>query len=329
MNTGIRKAAVFLSGLDWETADHLLNRLERAEAQAIRNEMVRLHNVSEEEITQTAEAFLQSTRFEVVTDRYSGSLSHHSVSDSGFCMEGPSQPEVSPSETQEPLPPHRFDFLETLTPYQTALFLVDESPQVIAVVLSGLTPQYSGEVILCFEQSFRMELIQRLANLNETDEMILDEIEQSLKSRFFPVETAPVKQNGRTIIKEILKHVDKREEQEILAGLGELQYFPDDEQESGLTFEHLSRLEDYELGLLYRRMNDDIAVMSLVGADEGFVARVFRQYPVHEQPHIHQLFVHFQQIPTEEIVYARECVLRGAIQFIHEGAISNAMILMQ
>lgn len=320
--SGIHNAAVLLSGLDWEKADDLLKRLDETEARVVRHELARLQNISEEEIRHVAESFLHQNR-----------KTENMVSFDTFEFSKNAYPRHF---AQEDCPVtesvnRRFGFLENnMAPLETASFLVDESPQVIALVLSELSPQYSGETLLCFEQELRMDLIQRLSTLEETSDAVLDEIENLIRTRHDCVKPASNPQNKKNVLDEILKHADYQMEQEILMGLEYRSDSPSsayDIHPREMTFEHLGLFEDHELATIYHAIRPEIAAMSLIHLDPDFLARVFNSFSAENKLLMNDLLIRYQGVAFEEIQYARQCVLQSAVQLMEQGLFANAHCL--
>ncbi|MCL2349574.1 MAG: hypothetical protein FWC50_15090 [Planctomycetaceae bacterium] len=373
---GIRKAAVFLSGLDWDAASDLLKRLPADEAKAIRREMVAMHRLSHDEISDALFQFLNQnatcrkdavkTRENPPKDKNTRSESSHEQHRRVFSGDGVDLCEFSEAGTKtkqadametghgfdagpnpdqkrteissEPVSKatetrKRFDYLPKMPPFDTARFLAEEGEQLITVVLSQMAPQYSGDVLACFEQPLKREIIRRLTQLDETDEMILDEIDAMLKNRWErELESVSKRKPGLALLEQLLQVVDHELNRDIMTGLDEMSagdrtepeyrvddsYYYDDTCEPPLTFGHLATLEDHELGRLFRTLPHEIVVKSLLGAGETFAERVFAQYPVYERLILRDMTLQLADTSSDERMYARQCVLQGAVQWIEQ-----------
>ena len=389
---GIRKAAVFLNGLDKETAGLLLGRLPAEESRAIRREMVAVAGISPNEINKTVRQFLKDTGYEgrgtrithtdiphktilsddgdlfelsgtevsakckvqsvesiaagmersAMTGRMCGVQSaeygvelneHHSQLPTPNSKLVPPPSPLAPL-VETPAEPRRFDFLERRSAFETAGFLAEEGEQLIAVVLSQLTPRYSGDVLACFEQSLKRDLIRRLARLDATDETILDEIDAVLKDRLKrEVEDLPKTKPGLALLERILQVVENEWTDsygqnigfDILSGLNEIEQEDRDQGSGGRdqepevwTFEDLGWLEDHELAELFLPLDRDLVVQSLAGChqrnnacDAWFVERVLGLFPVYEQVSLREMLDHAASTDSAEQNYARECVMSG------------------
>ncbi|MDR1491187.1 MAG: hypothetical protein LBT05_00450 [Planctomycetaceae bacterium] len=406
MSGGMRKAAIFLSGLDWKTTDVLLKRLPEEEARAVRQEMITVRRISREEIHTAARQFLLETKTvggvprsqtpdnsqktiisgadaDVVefSSNVSASITasayrvHDSFDSTSVRLENITEQEPKREdrfdaenltqqnliqqeesrETESETPPKRFEELERMTPFDAAVFLAAESEQLIAVVLSQLTPQCSRDVLACFERSLKRDVIRRLAKLGETDEMILDEIDFVLKSRLtqefeeknkFKPGLALLEQILQTAENESANGVDDGVCNDILLGLNEIEeeerggYQETDEPEYQndrddsiygeetydaplIAFERLALLDDFDLAVLFRGQNSDLTLCALSACDPIFADRVISQFPVYEQITLREMMRQTFSSSPEEQMYSQECILQGALQLIREGIIAD------
>jgi len=226
---------------------------------------------------------------------------------------------------QEP-EPRRFDYLERRSAFDTAAFLAEEGEQLIAVVLSQLTPRYSGDVLACFEQSLKRDLIRRLAKLDAPDETILDEIDAVLKDRLKrEVEDLPKSKPGLALLEQILQVVENELDNDlgndIILGLNEIDqeeqeaayyeqcdeyvdawsdandipYPAEDERNHArtmeeITLEDLEQLDDHELIAFFREQDRNGMVETLLASgDAYFVERVLGLFPVYEQVSLREM----------------------------------------
>ena len=86
-----------------------------------------------------------------------------------------------PAVPNEPAPP--FDFLREAEEEKLSQLLGGERPQTIALVLSHLPPERAGEVLARFAPPLQVEVVRRLADLENTDPETLREVEQALEAR--------------------------------------------------------------------------------------------------------------------------------------------------
>ncbi len=177
---GIKKTALFLSGLEWKTVDLLLGRLEPDTARAVRREMMSLGNVSEKESDRLAKEFLRRAGRRPAEKRttYAAPPVRRASVGSIPVMQAPT------AESFETRFSNPFDFLRDENPKTVAAALETEHPQTVAAVLSHLPRGRSADVLRRLPRSFRNEVADRIAAYESTDAQILSEIAAALRERF-------------------------------------------------------------------------------------------------------------------------------------------------
>jgi flagellar motor switch protein FliG len=189
---GITKTALFLSGLEWSTADTLLGRLAPEESKAVRQEMLSLNSVSVRDSERVAQEFLsraslnkagkKTVRKNDYRERYTRSddyglqIRHNSNTNriSQSALQEYSQEYVSKP----------FDFLRKLPPEDIANEILQELPQTVAVVLAHLPASKAGEVLAVLPNPLQLDAARCLTNYQPMDEQILRDMEAALKERF-------------------------------------------------------------------------------------------------------------------------------------------------
>lgn len=181
MQDGIRKAAILVGALDRASADRLLDLFPPADAQAIRQAVVDLGDVSSDVQRKVLDEFFAAGRGQRRADfdgldlsdaaRNRGQRRFGVVDRSG---------NAQPAEEDAAAP---FRFLKEAEADRLARALSAERPQTVALVLSHLPAEQSGAVLVRLEAALQVEVVRRLVDLEETDPEILHEVERALESR--------------------------------------------------------------------------------------------------------------------------------------------------
>ena len=182
---GIKKTALLLSGLEPNTVDLLLGRLDPDEAKAVRREIMSLGSVSETESNRVAVEFLQASG----THRKSVSVAEiHTVQPTNGFYTPPSKtqqrPMRFPAEVFEPRVQRPFDFLAEVDAETIAHEISTEHPQTIAVVLAQIPKSRMKEILGAFPIALRKDVSRRLAEYEPVDEQLVTEIAAALRERF-------------------------------------------------------------------------------------------------------------------------------------------------
>ncbi len=182
---GIRKTALFLSGLEWKTVDLLLGRLDPESARAVRREMMSLGCVSETESSRLANEFLEASGVRRNSEPVN---EFRSKNVSSGCY-GPPAPKATseklrfPAESFEPRSRKPFEFLADVDLETVAHEISAEHPQTISVVLANIPKKRASQLLGLLPISLRNDVSRRLANYEPVDEFVVSEIAAALRER--------------------------------------------------------------------------------------------------------------------------------------------------
>ena len=76
------------------------------------------------------------------------------------------------------------DSLKWMDPRQVASIIQNEHPQIQTIVLSYLDPEQSAEILSQFPEQVRLDLIMRIANLEEVQPAALQELNDIMEKQF-------------------------------------------------------------------------------------------------------------------------------------------------
>lgn len=317
---GIKKAALFLSGLECSTVDTLLNRLDADLAKAIRREMMALEKIPLHESNRIAEEFVNTVVGTQTASRRGWDVEHHLTSPKMAAKEygtySSPKPQTSPrfSTAQygmaqpvanSPLQSHRratpFDFLGLESPESIADELGNEHPQTIALVLAQLSPAQAGEILGYLPTAMQFDVAERLTDYEGTDELVSTEIAAMLRVRF---EKRKTKAQKASAIKVILKSADPTTQRRILSKL---------EPESEIrTFEQLEELTNQQLSQLFHSIAPETTMLALIGAKPSFIERVVERFAPTKEYELRHCLTQLGPIGPADIAAARAAVLKRA-----------------
>lgn len=185
---GIKKVALFLSGLEWNTADMLLGRLTPDEARAVRLEMRMMDNIPVQESERVTVEFLKQSGFRETASRKESDWQKETYKLPLTGRRNISEPQSllpnSPQNSSHDSKRQPFRFLRSLPAKTIADELTQEMPQTVAVVLAHLPASKAGEVLAVLPNPLQLDVAERLTNYTPMDEQLLQDIESALKERF-------------------------------------------------------------------------------------------------------------------------------------------------
>jgi flagellar motor switch protein FliG len=273
---GIKKAALFLSSLDFTEADQLLSRLDAESAKLLRREIMSLrhHDVSAETAHRLDEEFLQSAGWQPA----------HAVREHQFVSTKPRKSETvtyalpkrsSVKYTAEAfVPPIRsFDFMQHWSVRDVASAIIDEHPQTIAVVLAHLPQSKMKSVLSALPPELQKDVKNRLEDYEMPDEQIVQEIESALRVRY--------RHQHRTTSSSVMLE----------------------------TFDDIETLSDSALAILFRSVDLTVAMLALIGAEPALIARVTKHFSPTEEHEMRKRLKMLGNIVSEDIQQARRDIL--------------------
>src|SRR5690625_1242527 len=89
-----------------------------------------------------------------------------------------------------------FDFARKADPQQVLNFIINEHPQTIALVLSYLDPEQSGQILSELPQDMQAEVAKRIAIMDSTSPEIIGQVEQVLERNLSSALTEDYTQTG-------------------------------------------------------------------------------------------------------------------------------------
>ncbi|MDR0335696.1 MAG: hypothetical protein LBI18_01250 [Planctomycetaceae bacterium] len=319
--TGLRKAALLLSGLEWQTVDLLLGRLDSESAKAVRREMMSLGTVSVKETDRLANEFLRKAgrKHRQPSTKSPNTIEHQlpekttynpsSYSGEPVCY-GAEAFTLSHCSTDCPTTTTQsfnrpFDFLRYSETDDIVGVISEEHPQTVAVVLAHLPASRAGTVLGRLPVELRNDVTQRLTQFQETDKQILQEIELTLRER---LERCRSSETRRTKSNAVLrKIVETSQAQETNQAFTTTEF-----SEQFNTFDDLEHLNDMEILTLFRSVDTIILLTALIGAKPSLIERITKHLSPTEEYQMRQQLKHLGTINENDVIHARTILLERA-----------------
>ncbi|WP_339178228.1 flagellar motor switch protein FliG [Oceanobacillus sp. FSL W7-1293] len=171
-----------------------------------------------------------------------------------------------------------FDFARKADPQQVLNYIQGEHPQTIALILSYLDAEQSGQILSALPKNVQADVASRIATMDSTSPEIISQIEQVLEKNISSSMTEDYTQTGgiQTVV-EVLNGVDRSTERTILEAL-ETQD-PDLAEEIKkrmFVFEDIVTLDNRAIQRVIREVDNDDLRLSLKVASNEVKDIVFR-----------------------------------------------------
>jgi flagellar motor switch protein FliG len=318
---GIRKTALLLSGLEWQMVDQVLGRLDSESAKAVRREMMSLGAVSVKETDRLANEFLHKagrkrrkpstvTEFQFAENTTTYAPPFRSGETVRFGVEAFIPPDhwsnSNHSHNDPSYPSNRpFDFLRYAETEDIVQEIANEHPQTVAVVLAHLPASQAGKILGSLPETLRNDVTKRLAEFQETDQQILQEIELSLRERLECRRNSETRRTkGNAVLRKILETSQSQETNQSCTATE----FPD----RFYSFHDLEHLNDTELLTLFHSVDTITVLTALIGAKPSLIERVTKHFSPTEEYQMRQQLKRLGTVNENDVTRARNILLNKA-----------------
>lgn len=264
---GVRKAAILLLALDQDASALLLQYLGQRGVEEVTRELASLQKVSDE------------TRDGVLKEYYDLAVAQTGARDGGFAYaRSLLNKSLDPKDaarildqisTQVRKTP--FSFLQKAESGHLLTFIQDEHPQTIALIVSHLPYYKASEILAGLPSQKQIEVVKRVANMEQTNPEVISEVEQGLEARLANLLTQSFEKiGGVETVAEMLNLVDRTTEKGIMEGLeADDPDLVDEIRRLMFVFEDILMVDDKGIQSVLKEIdNDELSVALKTGSDE-------------------------------------------------------------
>lgn len=271
--TGKEKAAILLITLGPEKSADIFKHLGEEEIEELTLEIANMRMVSPEDKEKVIEDFYQMC---VAQDYISEGGINYAKDVLERALGGQKAVDIINKLTTS-LQVRPFEFIRKADVNQIMNYIQNESPQTIALILSYLSPNQSGQILSGLSQEKQSEVARRIATMDRTSPEIIKEIESILESKF----SAMVNQDyastgGIESIVSILNSVDRGTEKHIIEEL-ELEdaELSEEIRRRMFVFEDIVNLDSRSIQRFIREIDNNQWSIALKGASEEVKEIIF------------------------------------------------------
>lgn len=267
-----RKAAIVLLSLDKSVTSEVLGHLPREQVERLTLELARTDDVSQDEQERAIGEF--QGELESRTDISRGSLDLASELLSGSLGDDAASGIVeSVRRSIESIP---FGFLHKVSADDLLNFITDEHPQTVALILSYLPTNLAADILAKIPPDKQLDVVQRIAGMEQTSPEIIREIEESLKSRMASLFNQETEFSGGVpLVAQILNVTDRVTSKGILEGLErDSEQLVEEIQRLMFVFDDLVNLDDKAMQTLLKEVDNSQWAMALKGAADEISQKI-------------------------------------------------------
>jgi flagellar motor switch protein FliG len=270
---GVTKAAILLLTLDHATAGGLLKTLPTETVEEVTRTLASLGEVQAEMSMQVIEEFyglrMAAQHVREGGLEYARSLLKESL-DSKMA-----ERVIQQIQTQVQRTP--FAFLQKAESENLLTFIQDEHPQTIALIVSHLPHHKASEILVGLPPQKQVEVVRRVANMEQTNPDVIREVESGLESRLSNMLTNPTERvGGVETVAEILNLCDRTSEKTIMEGIEhEDPDLVEQIRRLMFVFEDIMLVNDKGIQAVLKEVDNDELCLALRTASEPLKEKIF------------------------------------------------------
>jgi len=270
---GVVKAAILLLSIDSKAASALLQQLEPEAMEDVTRELAGLGDVPTE------------IRTKVIEEFYTLSLAHQFTNEGGLeyakmLLSDTMDPKVAEkilSKIQTHVQKTPFSFLQKAESENLLTFIQDEHPQTIALILCHLPHFKAAETLSGFPLQKQLEVVKRIAYMEQTNPEVIREVEKGLESRLSNMlMQSSEKAGGVPTVAEILNLADRSTEKSIMEALeSEDPDVVEQIRRLMFVFEDILLVNDKGIQSVLKEVDNDEIGLALKTASEELQEKIF------------------------------------------------------
>jgi flagellar motor switch protein FliG len=317
---GARKTAILLVQMGKQKAASVLAHLNENEVEAISAEIARLDSITASE----SQAVLSEFRDLMIAREHvsrGGLAFAQQVLEQSLGAERAAQiiERLNAAAVQMP-----FRFLHQADPAQLRSFIVDEHPQIIALVLAHMTPDKASLLLSGLPPEQQAQVAHRIAVMDRTSPDIVREVEATLErklsSMLQPADMSRV--GGLDPLVNIINCSDRPTERQIVEGLEALDAALADEVKSRMfMFEDIITLDDRSVQQVLREVDTSQLALALKGVSDTVRDKVTRNLSARAGEALGEDIELLGPVRLTQVEEAQQAVIRTIRQLEERGEI--------
>lgn len=269
----LKRAAIVMLSLDKSLASQVVNLLPKDQVERLTMEIAKTDDVSIDEQ-------------ELVINEFRDKLGHRTPIERGsldFASEllkqslGGDAANSIVDNVRKSLESVPFGFLHRVKGDDLFNFLSDEHPQTIALILSYLPTNLAADVLSELETDKQLDVVRRIANMEQTNPEIVREVENSLKARMASLFSEESERSGGVpLVAQILNVSDRKTTKGILDALGQDSAdLATEIQRLMFVFDDIVKLDNKSIQAVLKEVEVSQWALALKGVSEELKQKIF------------------------------------------------------
>lgn len=268
------KSAVLMLALGSDEAAQVMKFLSPKEVQKLGATMATLNGVPKKQVDDTIRDFLyaveESSDFGLDSDEYLRDVMTKALGEDK--AEGILDRILQNSDASG------IESLKWMDAQTVSDFIKNEHPQIIATILVHLEPDQASEVIQCFADRLRQDVMLRIATLDGVKPIALEELNDVMSKML--AGNGNIKKRsmgGIQVAAEIMNFISGDAEAVIMEGLqSHDEIMAQDIMDKMFVFDNILGIDDKGIQVILREVQSDALIIALKGATEDLREKIFK-----------------------------------------------------
>ncbi|MDN4504399.1 flagellar motor switch protein FliG [Alteromonadaceae bacterium BrNp21-10] len=269
---GVEKASILLLSLTEEDAAQILKHMEPKQVQKLGTAMASIEDMTQNKISAVHKHFIE----EIQNYSTIGFQSQDFVKKALTAALGEDKAANLIDQILAGGGAKGLDSLKWMDSKQVASIIRNEHPQIQTIVLSYLDAEQSAEIMAQFPEKVRLDLMMRIANLEEVQPAALQELNEIMEKQFAGQAGAQAaKMGGMKSAAEIMNYLDTNIEGQLMDAIRE----QDEEmsqqiQDLMFVFDNLVDADDRAIQVILREVQQEALLKAIKGADDELKEKI-------------------------------------------------------
>jgi flagellar motor switch protein FliG len=269
---GIEKASILLLSLSEDDAAQILKFMQPKQVQALGSAMAAMDDMTQSKINSVHKHFIE----EIQNYSTIGFKSEDFVRRTLTTALGEDKAAHLLDQILAGAGAKGLESLKWMDSKQVANIIRNEHPQIQTIVMSYLEPEQSAEIMAQFPEKVRLDLLMRVANLEEVQPAALQELNEIMEKQFAGQAGAQAaKMGGLKSAANIMNYLDTNIEAQLMDAMRE----QDEEmsqqiQDLMFVFDNLIDVDDRGIQAILREVQQESLMKAIKGADEELRAKI-------------------------------------------------------
>tara|TARA_B100001248_G_scaffold183988_1_gene140185 strand:- start:256 stop:1299 length:1044 start_codon:yes stop_codon:yes gene_type:complete len=271
--TGTQKSAILMMLLGEDEASEIVRNLSPKEVQHLGTAMYSVQGLDQDTVNAVLDEFLAIIKAQTSLGMGAGNYIRNVMNKAlGEDKAQSVLSRIAPSTSARPI-----EILDWMDARSIAELIIDEHPQIIALIISYLDAGQAADVLGLLPEALQSEIVRRIATLQTVGPDALAELENVMQLKFKAnTSLRAAKVGGVDAAARIMNFTKQNMEQRIMKDISR-----NDRElmqaitESMFVFDNLIMSDERSLQTLLRSVDNELLVLALKGADEPLREKLF------------------------------------------------------